>query len=136
MKTGLMAGGIALLATLGLSFVAFAGPSVDTDGDGVYDVLDNCVNVPNAAPLDCDTDKDGYGNMCDGDFDEDFFVFPSDYSLWLADAATVYDSGIGSDMDCDGYVFPSDYSIWLGTAALVTVGPSGLYCAGTVPCDL
>ena len=40
MKTGLMAGGIALLATLGLSFAAFAGPSQDSDGDGVFDVLD------------------------------------------------------------------------------------------------
>ncbi|HXK25707.1 MAG TPA: thrombospondin type 3 repeat-containing protein [Myxococcota bacterium] len=137
MKTGLMAGGIALLATLGLSFAAFAGPSVDTDGDGVYDVLDNCVNVPNAAPQDCDTDNDGYGNMCDGDFDQDYFIFPSDYTIWLGDAAGGYDtSGTGTDMDCDGFVFPSDYTRWLGTAAIGSPGPSGLYCAGTVPCDL
>src|SRR5215470_3779881 len=120
MKTGLMAGGIALLATLGLSFAAFAGPSTDTDGDGVFDVLDNCVNVKNAAPQDCDTDKDGYGNMCDGDFDQDYF-------MWLGDAAGGYDvSGTGTDMDCDGYVFPSDYITWLGTAAIGSPGPSGL----------
>jgi hypothetical protein len=131
-----MAGGIALLATLGLSFAAFAGPSQDSDGDGVYDVLDNCLDVQNAPPLDCDTDNDGYGNRCDGDMDNDFFVFPSDYDLWLADSNAVYDSGIGSDMDCDGYVFPSDYDLWLGTSVSVSVGPSGLHCAGTVPCDL
>jgi hypothetical protein len=139
MKTGLMAGGIALLATLGLSFMAFAGPSVDSDGDGVYDVLDNCKDVPNApAPADCDTDNDGYGNMCDGDYDEDAFVLTSDYDLFYADLnGTGYDSGIGSDMDCDGYVLTSDYDIFYsylnGSGA---PGPSGLSCAGTVPCDL
>jgi hypothetical protein len=138
MKKGLMAGGIALLATLGLSFTAFAGPSVDTDGDGVFDVLDNCVTVPNAFPADCDTDNDGYGNRCDGDFDQDMFVLPSDFSIWVSDFGTGYDtSGTGTDMDCDGYVLPSDFTIWNSYfTGSGSPGPSGLYCAGTIPCDL
>jgi hypothetical protein len=82
MKTGLMASGIALLATLGLSFAATAGTSVDTDGDGVYDVLDNCSQVMNAPPsADCDTDNDGYGNACDGDFDQDAFTSSPDFTI-------------------------------------------------------
>jgi hypothetical protein len=133
-----MAGGIALLATLGLSFAAFAGPSVDTDGDGVFDVLDNCVTVQNASPADCDTDNDGYGNRCDGDFDEDNFVFPPDFTIFAADfTGGGTDGGTGTDMDCDGYVFPSDFTIFqsyfVGSGS---PGPSGLHCAGTVPCDL
>lgn len=139
MKTGLMASGIALLATLGLSYVAFAGPAQDTDGDGVYDVLDNCVTIPNApAPADCDTDNDGYGNYCDGDFDEDMFVAPSDFTTWAADFAIGYDvSGTGTDMDCDGYVVPADFTLWSGYfTGSGSPGPSGLSCAGTVPCDL
>jgi hypothetical protein len=134
-----MAGGIALLATLGLSFAAFAGPSQDSDSDGVFDVLDNCVDVPNGPPSDCDTDNDGYGNICDGDFDEDNFVFPGDFDIWFADfSGPGYDvSGTGTDMDCDGYVFPSDFDLWFpyfsGSGA---PGPSGLHCAGSVPCDL
>ena len=139
MKTGLMAGGIALLATLGLSFAAFAGPSVDSDGDGVYDVLDNCVSVQNQPPADCDHDNDGYGNLCDGDFNQDYGTFPNDFDIWFADfTGTGYDGGTGTDMNCDGYVFPNDFDIWFAqfTSAAPQPGPSGLHCAGASPCDL
>ncbi|MBL0127226.1 MAG: thrombospondin type 3 repeat-containing protein [Flavobacteriales bacterium] len=37
--------------------------NVDTDGDGVCDVDDNCVNTPN--PTQTDTDSDGVGDACD-----------------------------------------------------------------------
>jgi hypothetical protein len=138
MKTGLMASGIAFLAALGLSVAASAGPSSDTDGDGVFDSLDNCSTVMNAPPADCDTDNDGYGNLCDGDFDEDSFVFSGDFSIWNADfLGGGYDGGTGTDMDCDGYVFSGDFAIWNGYfLGSGSPGPSGLYCAGTVPCDL
>lgn len=138
MKTGLMAGGIALLATLGLSFAAFAGPSQDQDTDGVYDVLDNCLTVPNGPPQDCDTDNDGYGNMCDGDFDQDNFTFAGDFDIWFNDFSTTsYDGGTGTDMDCDGYVFATDFDLWFPQFSTTsTPGPSGLHCAGSVPCDL
>ena len=42
----------------------------DADGDGVPDASDNCLEVPNAGSMSCDTDGDGYGNACDGDFDQ------------------------------------------------------------------
>lgn len=138
MKKGLMAGGIALLATLGLSFAAFAGPSVDSDGDGVYDVLDNCVNVPNAFPNDCDTDQDGYGNMCDGDFNQDYGSDGADFLVFNHDFTTTgLDGGTGTDMNCDGYVDGADFLLFNHQFTTTGVpGPSGLYCAGTVPCDL
>jgi hypothetical protein len=139
MKTGLMASGIALLATLGLSFAATAGTSVDTDGDGVYDVLDNCSQVMNAPPsADCDTDNDGYGNACDGDFDQDAFTSSPDFTIWYADFFPGgLDTGTGTDMDCDGYVSSPDFTIWYGQFSTTgSPGPSGLHCAGTVPCDL
>jgi uncharacterized repeat protein (TIGR01451 family) len=41
------------------------GPFADTDGDGVAQVYDNCLNVAN--PDQRDTDFDGFGNICDGD---------------------------------------------------------------------
>ncbi|HVN38455.1 MAG TPA: thrombospondin type 3 repeat-containing protein [Myxococcota bacterium] len=138
MKTGLMAGGIALLATLGLSFAAFAGPALDSDGDGVYDVLDNCVNVPNAYPSDCDTDHDGYGNICDGDFNQDYFTDGTDFLIFNTDFTTTgMDGGTGTDMNCDTYTDGTDFLLFnqqFTTSG--SPGPSGLYCAGTVPCDL
>jgi hypothetical protein len=38
-------------------------PSVDTDGDGVFDDADNCVAIGN--PAQHDEDTDGYGDDCD-----------------------------------------------------------------------
>lgn len=38
----------------------------DSDGDGIADVFDNCLSVPN--PAQRDTDYDGFGNRCDADF--------------------------------------------------------------------
>jgi hypothetical protein len=50
----------------------------DSDGDGVLDVNDNCVNVANPPATypanrtttggQLDDDADGYGNLCDGKF--------------------------------------------------------------------
>jgi hypothetical protein len=106
----------------------------DIDADGDNDDSDNCVEVENADQ--CDTDNDGYGNLCDGDFDNDGFTLSPDFAIWEADfLGTGLDGGTGTDMDCDGYVFSPDYVIWdaqfLGSGQ---PGPSGLACAGTVPC--
>ena len=44
----------------------------DTDGDGIVDALDNCPTKANANQK--DTDKDGFGNRCDLDDDNDGFT--------------------------------------------------------------
>jgi hypothetical protein len=48
--------------------VHFSGPAPDGDGDGVEDSIDNCSEATNAGQD--DTDCDGYGNLCDADYDQ------------------------------------------------------------------
>jgi hypothetical protein len=120
--------------------MAFAGPAEDHDSDGMFDVLDNCSAVANGPPIDCDTDNDGYGNICDGDFDNDVSTLPNDFTdIWTPDFTLVgLDGGTGTDMDCDGYVLSNDFTdYWSPQFSNFGIpGPSGLNCAGTVPCDL
>jgi hypothetical protein len=57
-----------------LDYVTFpasdgGGGTTDTDGDGVIDSADNCVNIKNAPQA--DQDRDGLGNRCDDDRDGD-----------------------------------------------------------------
>jgi hypothetical protein len=136
MKTGLMAAGIALLCAMGLAFASFAGPSVDTDGDTVFDVLDNCRLQANKAPGDCDQDNDGYGNLCDGDYDNNKVTNATDFGKFVPDFKKGLDSGIGTDMDCNGVVNATDFGKFVTQFKAGKPGPSGLYCAGTIPCDL
>jgi hypothetical protein len=53
---------------LDIAFSTYFTP-IDTDGDSVYDHLDNCISVSNADQL--NTDGDANGNTCDTDDDND-----------------------------------------------------------------
>jgi hypothetical protein len=132
MRIGITATAIALLLAVG----AWAGPlDLDSDMDGLWDLLDICSldpTVPSPCPF--DTNADGYGNACDGDFNDDGSTDFSDIAPFGADLGAGSDSGIGSDMNCDGAVDFSDigpFGVQLGQGL---PGPSGLVCAGTIPC--
>ena len=129
---------LVLAVALLLAAASLAGPATDTDGDTVFDVLDNCLDIPNAAPGDCDTDNDGYGNSCDADFDQNFAVNAVDFNTHFVPS---FKNGLptftGTDMDCNGSVASVDFSkYFVPQFKLGKPGPSGLHCAGTVPCDL
>ncbi len=108
------------LLTLGST--VYAGS--DTDGDGIFDLVDNCILVFN--PGQEDTDLDSFGNFCDGDFDQNGIVNLTDLALMrqsffamLGDAG--YDPDV--DMNSDGNINFPDLQL-LKTGFLQPPGPS------------
>jgi hypothetical protein len=107
---------------------------VDSDGDGWLDGVDDCRDVANASQL--DSDRDGFGNACDGDFDGDGFVGSDDLqrqerAFGKRRGEAGYDEA--TDLNADGVVGLPDRN------ALVRMlggppGPSGLACAGAPAC--
>jgi hypothetical protein len=121
---------LAMLVFVVLLSCAFQANAQDTDEDGVPDTIDNCLFAVNSSQL--DPDLDGYGNSCDADFDQDGDTEQDDVDFCLA--CTSAGSDPICDMNEDGFVggFPD---VGICTSLFGSPpGPSGLACAGTVPC--
>ena len=92
----------------------------DTDGDGMWDYVDNCALVPN--PTQCDGDNDGYGNHCDADFNNDIIVNGLDIGPFKAAFGTL---NVVTDLNCDGITNGLDVGL-LKVLFGSPPGPSGL----------
>lgn len=62
-------------------------PNDDCDQDGILNLNDNCISVPNSPALiggtQLDSDHDKYGNACDTDLTNDGNVDVNDFTAWL-----------------------------------------------------
>jgi hypothetical protein len=106
----------------------------DQDQDGVGNPEDNCLAVANADQR--DTNLDGFGNLCDADFDGNLVVNVGDFGVFKA----AYLKGQGdpgynpdADFDGDAVINVSDFGVFK-SMYLGVPGPSGLGCAGSPPC--
>ncbi len=111
-----------------------ACPTGDDDGDEVCNADDNCLILPN--PDQTDSNSDGYGNLCDPDLDNDGAIGILDFNLFRLAFGTAcgvggYDPDVDFDGDCAiGLLDFNTFRSFFGG----TPGPSGLSCAGTIPC--
>jgi hypothetical protein len=79
----------------------------DGDSDGTGDACDNCLIVPNGPNtfpagdprIQCDTNADGYGNICDADLTNDGLVAFADLAVFKTAFGTLDPD---ADLDCSG----------------------------------
>ena len=95
----------------------------DSDGDGILDGADNCVLIANGplvntypgcffAGVQVDTDGDGFGDSCDGDFNNDAVVNATDTSSFVKALSGVTPYA-GADMNCDSVINATDVSLFV-----------------------
>jgi lysophospholipase L1-like esterase len=83
--------------------------TADSDGDGIPDLCDNCSAHPN--PDQRDTDRDGFGNACDADFNNDGIVNNLDLAIFKTEFRRSGDD-LMSDLDGDYLVNALDLDIF------------------------
>ena len=99
----------------------------DTDNDGIGADQDNCTLVSNPSQL--DTDGDGYGNLCDGDLNDDGSTNTLDLNLYKqAHRTSSGDLNYNADADFngDGQINTLDLNIYKGLHRK----PPGPSCCG------
>lgn len=124
------------LFAFGYALSASAGAVVDTDGDLVPDQFDNCrlvANGPNQGSNQVDTNLDGFGNACDADLDNNNSVGGSDFALFVGFFGQSTAAAKAADFDGDNVIGGTDFGRFVALFGQPP-GPSGLACAGTIPC--
>ena len=101
-------------------FISSTFAATDTDGDGVNDSSDNCIQVHN--PLQRDTDFDNYGNFCDPDFDNNLIVNAADLAFFKT---KFFSTDPDADLNGSDIVNAADLAI-LKTMFFQPPGPSGV----------
>ena len=116
---------VILFFLLGLSLSSVGAE--DTDGDSIEDAVDICIMKSNVAQA--DADEDGYGNICDPDFNNNGIVDSSDAAIIFAAfgklAGVDPDFDPVTDLNSNGVIDSNDVSILFATFGQPP-GPSGI----------
>ncbi|MEM7082414.1 MAG: thrombospondin type 3 repeat-containing protein [Pseudomonadota bacterium] len=105
----------------GLTIIVAGSAPIDSDGDGVFDIADNCSALAN--PDQRDTDGDNVGNACDADFNQDCLVNFLDLSFFSNNFLLAGD--LVTDLNGDDLTNFADLSI-VAQRFFMPTGPSGL----------
>jgi len=99
----------------------------DADNDGIPDDQDSCIEVVNADQR--DTDGDGYGNLCDGDLNNDGSTNTLDLNLYKQAHRTIIGDAnynVDADFNGDGQINTLDLNVYKGLHRK----PPGPSCCG------
>ena len=92
----------------------------DTDADSVKDFMDNCIEIMNANQL--DTNSDGFGNVCDPDYNNDLTIDFLDLGIIKG---AFFSSDPDIDLNGDNFVDFLDLGI-VKSMFFGQPGPSGI----------
>ncbi|NND59797.1 MAG: hypothetical protein HKN49_05965, partial [Gammaproteobacteria bacterium] len=109
------------IATFGRGMWKTTIPAPDFDDDGLVNSADNCIEVAN--PDQCDTNNDGFGNLCDGDLDNNNIV--NTFDLNLLRSAMGSTGSNDADLDCNNIVNSFDLTLMRNMFGKPP-GPSGV----------
>lgn len=104
----------------------------DIDGDLTCDLSDNCVVIPGSQ---FDADEDGYGNRCDGDFDNTGLITVGDFNTFkscfnnIQSAPGPDPNCTESDMHSTGIFTLGDFNLFKTTFSRKPTAISGPSCA-------
>ena len=90
------------------------------------DNVDNCWKTPNASQW--DSDKDGFGDACDGDFDGDKIAGENDRAALVQALNAAFGTSryrMSYDFDLNGIIDASDLSYFDSNLRGKAPGPSG-----------
>lgn len=109
----------------GTRFTINSNGNHDSDGDGIINAQDNCIYHANTSQL--DSDFDGYGNQCDGDFNNDGWIDHADEDFMRTRLGS---ADITTDLNLDGWVNFDDQVI---LNSMLNTTPGFSCCAGDTP---